>query len=241
MRYNCDIIIIPKVHPTLWQVGCTLGLANSMNRNRPPFQKGHYYHFYNRGARQLSIFREEENYLFVIRKMRMYCRELQLVTITHCLMPNHYHFLVRQDGKKPAGLLPQYLFNSYTKAYNNLYGHSGTLFEGHYHSKPVEKQSYLLHLCRYIHANPVKDGFVDHPGDWPYSNYLEWIGKRRGTLVDRQFVKEYFPTTESYVEFVSDYIRAHKLPDDLKSYLDNLEGQEKSAPHFVKSWVHFSI
>jgi len=171
----------------------------------------------------------------------MYCRELQLVTITHCLMPNHYHFLVRQDGKKPAGLLPQYLFNSYTKAYNNLYGHSGTLFEGHYHSKPVEKQSYLLHLCRYIHANPVKDGFVDHPGDWPYSNYLEWIGKRRGTLVDRQFVKEYFPTTESYVEFVSDYIRAHKLPDDLKSYLDNLEGQEKSAPHFVKSWVHFSI
>ncbi|MBC8504808.1 MAG: transposase [Anaerolineales bacterium] len=195
-----------------------------MNRNRPPFLKDHFYHIYNRGARQLSIFREEENYLFVIRKMRKYCREMHLTPIAYCLMPNHYHFLIRQDGEKSAGLLPQYLFNSYSKAYNKRYGTSGTLFEGHYHSKQVDNHSYLLHLCRYIHTNPVKDGFVGDPNDWPYSNYLEWIGKRQGTLVDRQFVNEFFLTKESYMAFVSEFIEAQKLPDDLKSYLSELEG-----------------
>ena len=62
------------------------------------------------------------------------------------------------------------------------------------------------------------------PNDWPYSNYLEWIGKRQGTLVDRQFVNEFFLTKESYMAFVSEFIEAQKLPDDLKSYLSELEG-----------------
>jgi putative transposase len=155
--------------------------------------------------------------------MRLYCRELQLTPVAYCLMPNHYHFLIRQDADISAGLLPQYLFNSYTKAYNHSYDHSGTLFEGHYHSLPIETHSHLLHLCRYIHANPVKDGIVNDLEDWPYSNYLEWIGLRNGILVDRQFVKEYFPTIPRYIEFVSDYIHTWKLPNKIKSYLDKLE------------------
>jgi hypothetical protein len=46
--------------------------------------------------------------------------------------------------------VPQYTFNSYTKAYNKLYGHSGTLFEGHYRVKQIQSNTHLLHLCRYI-------------------------------------------------------------------------------------------
>lgn len=78
--------------------------------------------------------------------------------IAYCLMPNHYHFLVRQEGEYPGGLLPQRIFNGYTKAYNKLYEHSGTLFERRYQVKQVESESHLLHLCRYIHANPIRDG-----------------------------------------------------------------------------------
>lgn len=190
---------------------------------RPTYLPGHYYHIYNRGAHRISIFREEENYVFVLRKMKAYCRSLALTLIAYCLMPNHYHYLIRQDGEYHAGLLPQRVFNSYTKAYNKRYGHSGTLFEGNYKVTPVQDETHLLHLCRYIHANPVKHGLVADLAEWPYSNYLEWIGERGGTLVDRDFVREHFASPQSYQEFVFDYLIERKLPRELDAYLSDWE------------------
>jgi REP-associated tyrosine transposase len=153
------------------------------------WQPGQYYHIYNRGARQGSIFREPSNYLFVIGRMKHYARAYTLAVISYCLMPNHYHICIRQDGDYPAGLLPQRVFNSYTKAYNKRYEQSGTLFEHRFQAKAILNSAHLLHLCRYIHANPVKDGLVADPADWPYSNYLEWVGERNGTIVDREFIQ----------------------------------------------------
>lgn len=180
---------------------------------------GHYYHIYNRGARQLTIFREKANFLFVLSRLKKYSRELQLSIIAYCLMPNHYHFLVRQNGVHAAGLFPQRIFNSYSKAYNKRYQHSGTLFEGRFKAKLVTSDKYLRHLCRYIHANPVKDGIVPHLEEWPYSNYLEWVGLRAGTLWDRQFVADTFSDTATYESFVKDYLLTRQLPNEL-DYLD---------------------
>jgi putative transposase len=170
------------------------------------WQSGRYYHIYNRGVQKATLFREEDNYYYALRKVKGYCIEFQLVPIAYCLMPNHYHFLIRQDGETPAGLLPQRVFNGYTKAYNHRYGNRGTLFERRFQAKQIESDTHLLHLCRYIHANPVKDGFVDDPDDWPYSNYLEWIGKRDGSLVDHTFVQTHFQNPRSYRTFVLDII-----------------------------------
>ena len=194
-----------------------------MKPRRPPYLPGHYYHIYNRGAHSASIFYEEDNYLFVLRKMKKYLREFALTIIVYCLMPNHYHFLVRQDGEHPTGLLPQRVFNSYSKAYNKRYDHSGTLFQGPYEVVHVEKEDYLLHLCRYIHANPVKDGLVTSLEAWPYSNYAEWIGTRSGTLVDNKFVQTYFPTPAAYTAFVVDYLRTRDLPKEVQAYLETWE------------------
>ncbi|MBC8497074.1 MAG: hypothetical protein H8D37_05375 [Chloroflexi bacterium] len=55
--------------------------------------------------------------------MKKYCAQFSLSLIVYCLMPNHYHYLVRQDGEGRVGLLPQRVFNSYSKAYNKRYGH----------------------------------------------------------------------------------------------------------------------
>jgi len=179
------------------------------------WQPDHYYHIYNRGARRLSIFREKENYVFVLGLIRKYLSEFNLSLIAYVLMPNHYHFLVQQLGEHDAGLLPQRVFNSYSKAYNKRYDHSGTLFEGRYKAKHVDSDAYLRHLCRYIHANPVKDGLVEHIEEWPYSNYLEWMDMRSGTLVDRQFIADMFTDTASYEEFVRDYLLTRSLSGSL--------------------------
>jgi putative transposase len=187
------------------------------------WQKGMYYHIYNRGMSKSPIFREEANYLFVIGKMKEICREKQLSMIAYCLEPNHYHFSIRQDGDHPAGDLPQYVFNSYTKAYNKKYEHSGTLFEGRFRAKPIQTSSHLLHLCRYIHGNPVKDGLVANPADWQYSNYLDWIGERKGSLVDHEFIKDQFGSAEEYKKFLFEYLKSRQLPEDVIRFLNDLE------------------
>jgi putative transposase len=192
-------------------------------KNLLTWQKGMYYHIYNRGGSKITIFREETNFLFTIGKIKEYSQAYNISMIAYCLQPNHYHFLVRQDGEEPAGNLPQFVFNSYTKAYNKKYEHSGTLFEGRFHAKAVQTKSHLLHLCRYIHGNPVKDGLVADPAEWPYSNYLEWIGERDGALVDRDFIENQFGNAEEYKKFLFEYLKSRQLPDDVKKFLDDLE------------------
>jgi hypothetical protein len=97
------------------------------------------------------------------------------------------------------------------------------LFQGAFQSKLIEKYPYLLNLCIYIHANPVKDGLVSDLSDWPYSNYLEWLGQRDGTLVDHEFIREHFDTPVAYQALVRDYLQTKGLPKDVRMYLQSLE------------------
>ena len=169
------------------------------------FVQGCYYHIYNRGVDRQPIFRTVENYLFLLRRVKRYAHRFEIAIIAYCLMPNHYHFLVRQDGQHAVSAFVQAVFNSYTKAFNKMFGRTGTLFEGPFQAILVDEDAYLAHLCRYIHRNPVDAGLVKHPGAWPFSNYREWVGTRQGTLVDRKLVREMFATPEAYEQFVMEY------------------------------------
>jgi hypothetical protein len=57
--------------------------------------------------------------------------------------------------------------------------------------------------------------------EWPYSNYLEWIGKRQGTLVDRDFVEEFFDSAAVYQDFVRNFLIMHEIPMELGEYLED--------------------
>jgi putative transposase len=187
------------------------------------WQAGMYYHIFNRGVSKSTLFREPANYLFVTEKLQTYRKANHIAVIAYCLMPNHYHLLLRQDGVKPAGNVPQSVFNSYSKAYNLKYSHSGTLFEGRFHAKPIQTKSHLLHLCCYIHGNPVKDGLVADPADWAWSNYLEWNGERNGSLVDHDFINCQFDNAEEYKKFLFEYLKSRQAPETVKQFLDDLE------------------
>jgi hypothetical protein len=112
---------------------------------------------------------------------------------------------------------------SYTKAINKRFSRVGALFQGQFQAKPIQTYSHLLNLCVYIHGNPVKDGLVALPEGWIYSNYLEWLGQRDGTLVDREFIQENFGSPAEYQELVMQYVRTRYLPDDVRKYLESFE------------------
>lgn len=195
-----------------------------MPRRKVQFVQGAYYHLYNRGAGRQSICRTDEDYLRLLWLIRSVAESCQITIIAYALLPNHYHWLVRQDGAEPVSRLPKRVFGSYTRTYNHIHGRSGTLFEDRFDAKLVDTDEYLHHLCCYIHANPVRHGLAMRPELWPYSNYPEWIGTRNGTLVDRVFIQARWADLKRYRQFVNNYlIGQSSLPPALRDYLQQLE------------------
>jgi hypothetical protein len=159
--------------------------------------------------------------------------------LVYSLMPTHYHLLGRVKSVKTSevsetsevltisrqiSLAMQKFGISYTKAINKRFGRVGALFQGQFQAKPVQSYEHLLNLCVYIHGNPVKDGLVSLPENWEYSNYLEWMGLRKGMLVDHDFIGQNFGTPEEYRKLLMNYIQTRYLPDDFRMYIQALEG-----------------
>ncbi len=168
------------------------------------FAEGNYYHVYNRGAGRNLLFFGQDNYEYCLRLVKRYHERYGITVVAYCLMPNHYHFLLRLDAGQRLSQFINVLFNAYVQAANRQQNRSGTLFEGRFRHVRVDREEYLLQLCRYIHLNPVNARLVSCPDDWLYSNYLECVGKRAGTLKDQNLIRAYFASPEEYAKFVND-------------------------------------
>jgi REP element-mobilizing transposase RayT len=190
-----------------------------MARRKVLFLAGNYYHIYNRGAHRINIFRNDSDYVFLLKRLKTELQSCSITMIAYCLMENHYHFLLRQDGDTEISELMQAVFNVYTKAFNTKYKLSGTLFEGPYKAIHVDSNKYLLQLCRYIHRNPLEAGLVIKPEQWHYSNYADFTGSRKGALVDHEFVTVNFGSPGKYEEFVMSYVPPDKTQKELRHYL----------------------
>jgi putative transposase len=134
-------------------------------------------------------------------------------------MPNHYHLLLRQDGEDPLTTFLKPVFQSFVQSMHSLYGTSGCMFEGSPGVKPVDAEEYLLCLCSYIHLNPVEAGLVKDPGAWPFSNYLEFVGRRDGDLCDREFIDTAFRSPEDYEEHTSGLLDDKRRRAQIKRFL----------------------
>jgi putative transposase len=65
---------------------------------------------------------------------------------------------------------------AYTQAYNRRHGKVGHLFQGRFKAILVDRQAYLLEVCRYVELNPVRASMVTCAGDWPWSSYRAHVG-----------------------------------------------------------------
>lgn len=168
---------------------------------------GEYFHIYNRGVDRNQIFFEEENYEFFIRRIDKYFDPSKLTLLVFCLMPNHFHFIIRQDNPNALSEFMGNLCKSYAKAVNNRLDRSGHLFESKYKLKHIDEEKYLLHLSRYIHLNPVAAGLVTSPAQWQFSSYGSYCGSHGLAFVSTKEILSLTKGSENYVEYVSGYKR----------------------------------
>lgn len=119
------------------------------------FQENSYYHVYNRGNRKDSIFLERHDYIRFLDKTKKYKEETSVQISCYCLMPNHFHFLIRQQNANQIQKFMHRLSTSYSKYFNIKYEQVGSLLQDRFKAKHIDKDEYLLYLTAYIHLNPA--------------------------------------------------------------------------------------
>lgn len=188
-----------------------------------PFLTDEYYHVYNRGVDKRKIFLGFGHYrrlCLTIKRIldtgsatpRLISRQglalkSKIEIIAYCLMPNHYHFLLRQHSERGITEFMHKLDTSYTMFFNLNQKRTGRLFEYTFKAKHVPTDELFLHVARYIHLNPVITGIVETVDLWPWSSYLSTIGKRTDDICSGERILAYFPAADSrrrYELFVKD-------------------------------------
>lgn len=173
-----------------------------------------YYHVYNRGAHKGKIFLTDFHYQYCLRLIQKYCSVYRVSIAGYCLMPNHYHLLVRQNIGGSISRFIQTTFNAYSQGFNKITSHSGTLFQGRAKKILIDSDEYALQLIRYIHLNPVKAKLVILPGKWKYSDYGVWAGEMSNVFTDLTLRNGCFTNAEAYRDFVTTYNGSNELLHD---------------------------
>ena len=132
-------------------------------------------HVTSRGNERKPIYRNDVDFQLFLNTLSEVCDQFNWVIHSFCLMTNHYHLVVETpDANLSKGM--RQLNGVYTVRFNRKYGRVGHLFQGRYKSILVDKDAYLMELCRYVVLNPVRAKMVKSPDEWPWSSYCYTTG-----------------------------------------------------------------
>lgn len=185
-----------------------------------------YYHIFNRGSDKRDIFllpRDYDRfqktfyyYKFLGPKPRFskYTKsnlfkpilsEKFVEVLCFALMPNHFHFLVKQFKDGGVSKFMSQLCNSYTKYFNTKHRRIGPLLQGAFKAVRIESEEQLIHVSRYIHLNPVVSGIVKKPENYRWSSYVEYLNNIPFYCSISEIIS-FFSSSRKYQEFVEDQI-----------------------------------
>ena len=139
---------------------------------------GALYHVTARGVQQATIFIDDEDRLSLLGNFAGTLRTCEAKAFAFCLMGNHYHFVL-QTGLANLSALMHRVNSVYSSTFNRRHGRRGHLFEGRFKALYVDRDAYLLEVCRHVELNPVRAGMVVQPEQWRWSSYRSNTGAIR--------------------------------------------------------------
>lgn len=132
---------------------------------------GYPAHICVRGNNRQAIFRSEGDRVYFHRCLVETTRRFGLAVHAYVFMDNHVHVLGTGQTADSLSKVVQSMGRRYVSYFNYLYGRTGTLWEGRFHSSLVESERYFLVCHQYVESNPVRAGMVDDPVAFPWSSY----------------------------------------------------------------------
>lgn len=137
--------------------------------------------------------------------------------VSFVFMPNHFHFLLKQNEENGISIFLSIFTNSYTKYFNTKRNRVGPVFQGVFKSVHIESDEQLIHVSRYIHLNPVTSFIIDESElfSYPWSSLPDYL-KGESSLVNVGIVLKQFSSIDGYKNFVLDRIDYAKKLERIK-------------------------
>lgn len=210
------------------------------------FREEHVYHLFNRGVERRPLFltsRDHERFVSLLEYYRFHDnsksyshylalsleerasfrkildkKPIAVDILAYCLMPNHFHILVRQNQKDGIHHFLSNIANGYAKYFNTKRHRVGPLYQGSFKAVYVETDDQLMHLSRYIHINPVVSDVIplEKLDDYPWSSFPDYLGKVESSFITMSPVLSHFQGSSSYRKFIYDQIEYAKTLEHIK-------------------------
>jgi len=203
------------------------------------FENNQIYHIFNRGVDKRDVFLNEKDYyrfihyLFELnnekknsnisryfrnnsmtevqpQSLKKEPRELLVEVLAFCLMPNHYHLILKQKKENGIVKLMQKTGTAHTMYFNDEYDREGSLFQGRFKAIPVDSDPYLMHLLNYIHFNPLKLPNINSSNleKYRWSSFPDYIGNKNfPSVTSREFLLEFYGSEEKYKKDAREWLK----------------------------------
>lgn len=211
-----------------------------------PLITNQFYHIINRGVASQPVFLNKWNYQRALETLFYYQnknfplsysafiklsnkrREEILSTIrkdflveiiTYCLMPNHFHFLLKQIENEGISSFMSNFANSYTRYFNTKNERNGPIFQGKFKAVRIESDEQLLHVSRYIHLQQYSSYVVKTLKELeahPYSSLPEYLNPQKSNFCQKEIVLDQFKSPEDYKKFVFDQADYQRKLEEIK-------------------------
>jgi len=207
-----------------------------MPRRNIVLAENEIYHVFNRGIMKLPIYLMPSDYLrfleliayyrfsntptsysdlkkFSIEKRNQILEELkkknmlQVEIFAYCLMPNHFHFVVKQINKNGISTFMSNILNGYTKYFNIKNNRIGPLYQSSFKVVRIETDEQFLHTCRYVHLNPSTSFLVksDLLEKYKWSSYPYYIeNNSTETFLNTKELLSFFKNKRALQDFTLD-------------------------------------
>lgn len=212
-----------------------------------PLIENYYYHVFNRGVNKRYIFKSKYEYGRFILSLKFYnsleypirfsifmklsSNQRQEIwdrlqnektytdILSYCLMPNHFHLLLKQNTENGISKFLSNLQNSYARYFNVRNERIGPLFQGQFKAVKIDSEEQLLHVSRYIHLNPYSSGIVKSQTKlikYLWSSLPEYISNVKFPLCTKDDILTNFKNVNNYKDFVLDNAEYQKTLEDIK-------------------------
>lgn len=219
-----------------------------MPLRKTPLVTGQIYHIFNRGVNKQPIFFTPRSYRRAVNTVRYYLihkppvpysKTLTLPAqvrseigktminlrkgveiISYSLMPNHFHFLLKQLIDEGIKDFIRNFQISNSKYINKRFDRIGPLLQGQFKAVLIEDDEQLIHVSRYIHLNPYTSFVVKNIEDlktYPWSSLPEYLGVAKEVFCSKSLILSMFKNkTGKYWEFLANQADYQRRLDAIK-------------------------
>lgn len=160
------------------------------------------YHVIGRGLNRNFIFSENREKRRFVSLIRENLFQYDVVIYAYCIMPNHFHLLIKADIKELSSFMAKVLA-AYAQYYNFKHDRIGYVFQDRFKSQCIEEENYFWNCMRYIHLNPSKDRDYRKISKYKFSSFYEFCQDKKDLVHESAFVmkRRRFQTLQQFLSF----------------------------------------